>query len=439
MKIENFSGDYPRASQRYFLRFAYSEASLAELACVKDRDFFDFDILGYDETGALIQCPDTVASSLILRLGGSYKISRALSDNLEESLENLLLPEKSKFNWTVSCYNCTEERLESSKEELRAHLKKNDLGKANYIDPLDRGPSIPARARSEKSMNENEEPVEFVWELKAREILDRILTHKEIQKAGQVNGIDFVVHGGLRYGRSKSPFFGYTTNLSDVVGFEKRDFARPFQDPTITIGPRLARMVVNCAVSRGSRVFLDPFCGLGTIMQEAILVGLNVIGIDRDRDVLSKARSNIDWLRDVYKSKRQSVFFRGDARRINDSTARDVDCIGTEPILLPRYKENPSQHAASVDIARAADFYASSLTSMASVLKKRDSHIAIISPTIVDSSGRAHTLDLLDSATRAGLKYYAFHEFQGLLNFPLRVDTSKKKMVQRNLNIFSLA
>ena len=430
--------------QKYFVRFAYGVASLAELACIKSSKLHDFEILGYDETGALIECSDAVSAALIMRLGGSYKVCRMLSDDLEESLEGLPLPDEGKFNWTVSSYNSPKERFDATKEELRDYLRENDLGKGKFIDP--EKPAAGNRRGSEKRPDDGEESSsDYVLELKAREILDRILMLPKGRQqnysfppssSGQARGIDFVVHGGMHHGGSRGGFFAYTTKLSDILGYDTRDFGRPFQDPSRTMGPRLARMAVNCAISGSSVLFLDPFCGLGTILQEGVIIGLDVIGIDRDRSVLQEARANLLWLQGVYKTKRHTTFLHGDATRLGGIK---VDCIGTEPILLPRYRDNPTKQVAVADTLRAGELYSRSLYAMALTLRRSDSKLVIISPTVVDSFGRNHELYLEESARRAGLKYYSPSGLDIALGFPIKIETSKKKTVQRNLNIFTLS
>ncbi len=61
----------------------------------------------------------------------------------------------------------------------------------------------------------------------------------------------------------------------------------------ITMHPRLARAMVNLArVPRGARI-LDPFCGTGSILIEAGLLGMRIYGSDIDERMIEASRINL--------------------------------------------------------------------------------------------------------------------------------------------------
>jgi tRNA G10 N-methylase Trm11 len=68
--------------------------------------------------------------------------------------------------------------------------------------------------------------------------------------------------------------------------------------------PKLARMMVNMALSEGCRssacratTILDPFCGGGTILMEAVLMGTGpVIGADNDPWQVAGCKQNMEWM-----------------------------------------------------------------------------------------------------------------------------------------------
>ena len=78
-------------------------------------------------------------------------------------------------------------------------------------------------------------------------------------------------------------FFGLKLSEIKPKGFvERRPSKRPFFHPTAMM-PKLARCMVNLARARPGELFLDPFCGTGSILIEAALIGCRVIGLDIDR------------------------------------------------------------------------------------------------------------------------------------------------------------
>jgi len=78
-------------------------------------------------------------------------------------------------------------------------------------------------------------------------------------------------------------FFGL--KLCEVAprGFvDRRPSRRPFFHPTAMM-PKLARCMVNLTRARAGELFLDPFCGTGSILIEAALIGCQVVGLDIDK------------------------------------------------------------------------------------------------------------------------------------------------------------
>ena len=64
---------------------------------------------------------------------------------------------------------------------------------------------------------------------------------------------------------------------------------------------RLAKILINLTGIKQNQVLLDPFCGTGTLLQEALLRNINVIGIDKEKTMINKAERNLKWLKKNYK------------------------------------------------------------------------------------------------------------------------------------------
>lgn len=81
---------------------------------------------------------------------------------------------------------------------------------------------------------------------------------------------------------------------------ERRPRKRPFFHPS-AIFPKLSRALVNLSRCREREVFLDPFCGTGSIPIEAQLVGARVVAADLAQRMVQGALQNMkhfgqDWL-----------------------------------------------------------------------------------------------------------------------------------------------
>lgn len=91
----------------------------------------------------------------------------------------------------------------------------------------------------------------------------------------------------------------------DIDTWSKNDYSRPFADPKRgMLPPKVARMVINVALGPdlpGKRL-LDPFCGMGTILSESYLLGIEAIGTDIDKTAVLEAQKNVEWFVKTYPS-----------------------------------------------------------------------------------------------------------------------------------------
>lgn len=134
---------------------------------------------------------------------------------------------------------------------------------------------------------------------------------------------------------------GETAAVQDFEEWGERDRGRPFADPKAgMLPPKVARMAVN--IAGGGGTLLDPFCGMGTILAEALLAGWQVIGSDRSEEAAEKARKNLEWLTGGNPVKKQGStlkrfqLIQSDATHISEHIpAQSVDAIVTEPYLGP--------------------------------------------------------------------------------------------------------
>lgn len=128
-----------------------------------------------------------------------------------------------------------------------------------------------------------------------------------------------------------------TLFVQDIEAYGARDQARPARDARVgMLPPKLAQILINLSVpatNRESRMgsgekipnsqlptpnsrvrVLDPFCGTGVILQEALLMGCHVIGSDIEPRMIEASQKNIQWLVDKYPQiEGQVVIEEGDA------------------------------------------------------------------------------------------------------------------------------
>ncbi len=125
-----------------------------------------------------------------------------------------------------------------------------------------------------------------------------------------------------------------------------RDYGRPARDDRSgMLPPKLAQIMINLALPpspyqgevRGE-VILDPFCGSGTILTEAMLMGFkNLIGADISKKAISNTNENINWIKkhhdltpNTYNLHNKNAIELSQFIKLNS-----VDAIITEPYLGP--------------------------------------------------------------------------------------------------------
>lgn len=139
--------------------------------------------------------------------------------------------------------------------------------------------------------------------------------------------------------------FGRITEKSDYEKIEERDMKKPVRRNELSISPRLAKILINLSEVREGETLLDPFCGIGVILEEALLQKIRAIGIDKDKNAIANAKINMRWF----------GFNDGNYKLINDDSSkiqlRRISGIATEPELGKLQKKIPSVEEAK-EIAR---------------------------------------------------------------------------------------
>ncbi len=103
--------------------------------------------------------------------------------------------------------------------------------------------------------------------------------------------------------KPQKTFFGVLTNGRLVFGLklaeiipkpfvERRARKKPFFHPS-AMNAKLARCMVNLAHAREGCILLDPFCGTGTALIEATLIGSRAVGLDVQRRMSRGALRNL--------------------------------------------------------------------------------------------------------------------------------------------------
>lgn len=86
--------------------------------------------------------------------------------------------------------------------------------------------------------------------------------------------------------------------VQNIEAYARRDQQRPARDAKVgMLPPKLAQILINLAGElRLGTTVLDPFCGTGVVLQEALLMGYRAYGTDVSERMVEYSQRNLEWL-----------------------------------------------------------------------------------------------------------------------------------------------
>lgn len=134
-------------------------------------------------------------------------------------------------------------------------------------------------------------------------------------------------------------YIGKTLAVQEFQEASERDFGRPVREMKVGMLPiQLAKIMINLAAQPLGATLLDPFCGFGTVLAEAALMGYkNLIGSDVDPKAIEATTKNLAWLAKNYElGIRNYELFQADTRNLSARLPpNSIDAIITEPYMGP--------------------------------------------------------------------------------------------------------
>ena len=260
---------------------------------------------------------------ILKQLGGTIKIGKIISQSINkklivETLKDIKSDNKLKFG--LSYYGCQKNKLGM---EIKGWLKKSEISCRLVVG-------------------------------KDKALSSVIVTKNKVH--------EFLI--------LENKWLGQTCAVQDFEEYGRRDFGRPVRDMVSgSMPPKLAQIMINLAQVSISAVLLDPFCGSGTILQEAILLGHeNVIGSDISDKAIKDTENNLRWLETTYKLPPTSYkLFNVDVRGLSKKI-KDVDAIVTEPFLGPPLRGNETRQHIEKNIDELSKLYLVAFSEFKNVL-----------------------------------------------------------------------
>ncbi|MBI2508258.1 methyltransferase domain-containing protein [Candidatus Woesearchaeota archaeon] len=303
------------------------ELSFLEAASYFQSHDINFKLVEWKNEIAIFLLEDMDFELLIKRLGGTVKIAEVFAEYKYSGREN-------KLNYGISVYSGNETKLRNF---LESEFKKERV-KALFRKPR-----------------------------------DKVFMPSEIFAKGLT---EFVVYG---------KYCARTIAVFNPKDYKERDETRPRQILLHQVSLRLARILVNLSFAKHN--LLDPFCGVGTILQEAMISGIDVYGVDIDSESIEASKENLNWLRGRYNLKNNFKVIKGDSGKLTAYFKRDeIHAVATEPDLGPYYKKMPSREKVDDAVKRLENLYLNFFLELRQVMKKKGK-VAIVLPRLKYKNG----------------------------------------------------
>ena len=148
-----------------------------------------------------------------------------------------------------------------------------------------------------------------------------------------VRGSDFTI-----IGVEGKTYLWKTIWIQDIDAYSKRDYGKTRDMLVGMLPPKLAQIMINIASpqEKGKITVYDPFCGLGTILIESILMqNTEVYGSDISPENIEKTKKNINYARKNFENSiKTAEAMILDAKWISSSPyLKKTDVIVTEGYL----------------------------------------------------------------------------------------------------------
>lgn len=401
--------------QRYIAILVDPNLSLLEISSYLENREVSFVFEDISSQALVLAINGYEAKSLMRNVGGIFKlcelkIEAQRVEELESKIGQMTWypPVSEKATWTLSryCARPNDSVINNIQEYFASKLIDDGISKARFVTP---------------------KPIESADGFSVE------VTSDELLRRGILNDGFEITLVCLK----KKILVGCTVSLGDIKDFRERDFERPVQRPEMSLSPRLARILVNLAGPKKGKTLLDPFCGIGTILQEAVVLGLEVLGVDIEKRRVDDTKRNLNWLASRSRVRKFDLDNRikvGDARRLSRIFgANSIDSIVTEPILLPAFKDSPRREVAYNLIRKVESTYRAFIGEAESVLRRKG-RLVIVSPTILAKSGESVRLEINGIASERGLKPYVPNAYKA--NYPITIGDKRRKKVLRGIYVF---
>lgn len=374
---------------KYFFIFGnHPDLSCVELIAKLRSEQYSFLCISYTGVVGIFTLEKELPVSFINSLGGIIKFGTCFEN---QSTQSTLA---SDIYSILSSYQHSEKRLTFGLSTYAKKIPVHRLG-----------------IEVKKTLKEGGHSVRFIAPPRNQQVLSSVSVEK--------NGLIHEYAAEIVIIESEKKFiFGKTLAVQAFESYSLRDWGRPERDMEVgLIPPKLAQIMINLTglSPRQNPRIHDPFCGFGTILQEALCMGYtSVSGSDYDPLRVNNSKKNLQWLFEQLLVKKTSVpLFQSDVRKLAQHIPHSsLNAIVTEPHLGPitRQGEIPSpsiRHDLSLLYKKSFDVFR--------LVLKKGGVVVFLFPVWLTRHG-PHYIPILDGIIRSGFINETIpHDYSSLL------------------------
>ncbi len=201
-----------------------------------------------------------------------------------------------------------------------------------------------------------------------------------------------------------------TIVVQDFEDYGRRDYQRPIRDEKQgMIPPKVAQMMLNFANAKPGDTLYDPLCGIGTTIQEGVLLGYKMLGSDINPHAVTGSETNLEWFRNRYKIPKGKYHVEAaDAKHssalvenlVKIGAFKEIAGIVTEGYLGPMYTSYPKESEIKANFDELKALYTASFKDFFKFLPSKGK-VVICLPAYKKRDGYEH-IENLDFITDIG-------------------------------------
>lgn len=346
----SISRNYLYMSQFAFILGNHSHLSCREILCVLENKKIQYKEIFSGKQVYIIKTSSFDPIVFLNELGGTIKIVQGefINEFSESSFFEFLSKKEGKITYAMSCYQ----------------------GDADHAFFKQKVKEIQKLARSIKKY------------LKQEGLSSRFIEAKEFAlTSAQVSNNGLIAKGAefVTIIFEKRYFIGKTIVIQSIKGFQERDMDKPCRSMQVgMMPPKLARIMINIAQIPKDKMILDPFCGMGTILIEAMSLGyMHLGGSDIAKEQVQDTKENIQWAKEKYDWKGAFTIKQVKVEQLS-SQFKQADAIVTEPFLGKILSGNETKQEIDRQLMQLTKLYHAAFQEFERVLNNEGKIVMII-------------------------------------------------------------